>query len=232
MKRTDFTMKSMIKNLAYHFGADVCGIGSVERFENAPVGFSPLDLYDKCRTVIALGIALPKGLYEVQPRLIYGHFNSNICTILDDIEMKFAKELEARYGCIAVPIPCDGPTEYWDAENMTSKGPMSMRHAAVLCGLGSIGKSSLLINPEYGNRLTIGVVLTDLELESDELQPDMCIEGCSKCIDNCPGNAIADKEVHQKSCRLNAFGKTARGIGTVECNKCRTVCPMRFGKSN
>ncbi|AEV67410.1 epoxyqueuosine reductase [Acetivibrio clariflavus] len=222
-------MKRAIKELAYQLGADVCGVGSIDRFENAPTGFSPLDLFDKCKSVIALGVALPKALYEVSPRLLYGHFNSKICSILDDIELKFAKELEKRYNCLAVPVPCDTPYEYWDAENMTAKGLISMSHTAVLCGLGSIGKSSLLINPEYGNRLTIGTVLTDLELESDDLQPDLCIDGCSKCIDNCPVQAIADKRVNQKLCRQNIFGKTARGFDTVNCNKCRTKCPMRFG---
>lgn len=225
-------VKREIKELAYQLGADVCGIGSIDRFKNAPTGFSPLDLFDKCKSVIALGIALPKALYEVSPRLLYGHFNGRISSILDDIELKFSKELEEKYNCLAVPVPCDAPNEYWEAENMTAKGLISMRHTAVLCGLGSIGKSALLINPEYGNRLTIGTVLTDLELESDDLQQDLCIDGCSRCIDNCPVQAIADKSVNQKLCRMNTYGKTARGFDTVNCNKCRIGCPMRFGKTN
>ncbi len=222
-------MERDIKELAYQLGANVCGIGNIERFKDAPTGFSPLDLFDRCKSVIALGIALPKGLYEVPPRLLYGHFNRNMPAILDNIAMNLAKELEKRYNCIAVPVPSDTPNEYWDAENLTAKGLISMRHTAVLCGLGSIGKSSLLINPEYGNRLTLGAVLTDLVLEPDDLQPDLCIEGCNRCVDSCPVHAIADKQVNQKFCRLNTYGKTARGFGTVDCNKCRTVCPIRFG---
>lgn len=27
----------------------------------------------------------------------------------------------------------------------------------------------------------------------------------------------------------NFIKKTARGFDTVDCNRCRTVCPMRFG---
>ena len=76
-------MEKHIKNIALQYGADVCGIGSIDRFENAPEGFSPLDLYNKCKSVIAVGIALPKGLYEVDSRLTYGHFNAEVCTILD-----------------------------------------------------------------------------------------------------------------------------------------------------
>lgn len=222
-------MENYIKETAYKYGADVCGIGSVDRFENAPDGYSPLDLFDKCQSVIAVGIALPKGLYEIEPRLLYGHFNNEICTVLDHLDLKLSKELERKYHCLAVPVPCDAPNEYWDAKSMTAKGLISMKHAAVQCGLGSIGKNSLFIHPEYGNRLVLGVVLTDMELKSDPLQADLCIPGCKRCIENCPAEAITEGTVNQKSCRLHSYGKTARGFDTVDCNRCRTVCPMRFG---
>ena len=39
-------MENYIKAAAYKLGADVCGIGSIDRFKNAPAGFSPLDLFD------------------------------------------------------------------------------------------------------------------------------------------------------------------------------------------
>ena len=222
-------MEKFIKETAYRYGADVCGIGNIDRFENAPTGYSPLDLFEQCKSVIAVGIALPKGLYEIAPRLIYSHFNAEVCTILDLIELNLAKEIEKKFHCLAVPVPCDAPNEYWDAERMTAKGLISMKHTAVLCGLGSIGKSSLLINPEYGNRLTIGAVLTNLELKPDSVQPDLCITGCRRCIDSCPVQAIQEGSVDQKRCRLNTYGKTARGFDTVDCNNCRSVCPMRFG---
>lgn len=224
-------MELNIKEKAYMLGADVCGIGNIDRFENAPEGFSPLDLFENCKSVISLGIALPKGTYAVAPRLLYGHFNAKICTTLDEISLKLSKEIEKMYNCLAVPVPCDAPNEYWEADNMTAKGLISMKHTAVMCGLGSIGKSSLLINEEYGNRLIIGAILTDLELSPDPVQPDQCIPGCHKCIDSCPVQAIKDGTVTQKLCRINSYGKTARGFDTVDCNKCRIVCPMRFGKA-
>ena len=222
-------MEKYIKKVALQYGADVCGIGSIDRFENAPEGFSPLDLYSKCKSVIAVGIALPKGLYEVDSRLMYGHFNAEICTILDNLELKLAKEIERTFNCKAVPVPCDAPYEYWDGEKLTGKGLISMKHTAVLCGLGSIGKSSLLLNRKYGNRLTVGAVLTDLELEADPIQPDLCIPGCRKCLDSCPVQAIKDGSVEQKLCRPNTYGETARGFDTVDCNNCRVVCPMKYG---
>lgn len=56
-------MEKYIKATAYKYGADVCGI------------------------------ALPKGLYEIEPRLIYSHFNMEVCTMLDHLTLKLAKEM-------------------------------------------------------------------------------------------------------------------------------------------
>jgi len=79
-------------------------------------------------------------------------------------------------------------------------------------------------------KLNVGAILTNLNLKSDELCENICIEKCTKCIDNCQASTIADNHVNQKLCRLNTYGKTNRGFDTVDCNKCRMICPMRYGK--
>ena len=128
-------------------------------------------------------------------------------------------------------MPCDNPYEYWDEDKLEGKGLISMKHTAILCGIGALGKNTLLLNPKYGNELTIGAILTDLDLKSDDLCENTCMKECHKCIENCPVGAIQDGKVVQKLCRNNAYGKTKRGFDTVECNKCRKVCPMRYGKN-
>ena len=70
--------KDEIREKILGLGADVCGFGGMERFIEAPVDFRPTDLYTDCKSVIAVGIALPKGLLRVEPRLIYGHFNADV----------------------------------------------------------------------------------------------------------------------------------------------------------
>jgi len=104
-----------------------------------------------------------------------------------------------------------------------------MKHAAVQAGLGTLGKNTLLMHKEYGNRLTIGVVLTNLAIGLDELAGSICIEGCRLCIDSCPVGALNGESVKQKACRPNAYGKAKRGFDTVDCNQCRMICPRRFG---
>lgn len=223
-------MKEAIREWILARGADACGFAAVGRFADAPAGFSPCDLFAACKSVIVIGVALPKGLAQVSPRLLYGHFNALSCARTDEISFAAAKEIETRYGCAAVPLPCDGPYEYWDEARRHGRGLLSMKHAAQRAGLGTMGKNTLLLNPVYGNRLTVGAVLTDLALASDELCESQCIPGCTKCVDSCPVRAISGGSVDQSLCRAHTYGKTARGFDTVDCNACRTACPLRYGK--
>lgn len=222
-------MESKVKQVIFSYGADVCGISNIERFSLAPEGFSPRDIFEECRSVIVFGKALPKGLTKVDSRLIYAHYNSFIRDEVDQIALRGAKFMEETFRAMAVPMPCDSPYEYWEKETLTGKGLISMKHAAALCGLGQLGKNSLLLNPKYGNLLTVGAIFTDLELQSDEQCENICIKGCTKCIDVCPAHAIQDGKVNQTLCRKNTYGKNERGFDTVNCNVCRTVCPRRYG---
>lgn len=224
-------MKNKIKEIVYNLGADVCGIANIDRFAEAPKGFHPTDIFTDCKSVIVFGVALPKGLLNVDPTVLYSHYNDFICQQVDRIALKTAKRIEEDLSGFAVPLPCDGPYEYWDSEKMEGRGTLSMKHAAVLAGLGCIGKSTLLLNVKYGTLLTIGAVLTNLDLLSDELAKNICKEGCQLCIENCPANALDGTVANQLKCRKNTYGKTARGFDAVYCNKCRAVCPMKYGNT-
>lgn len=224
-------IKEKLKAYIASLGADICGVANIDRFEGAPKGFHPTDIYSECKSVIIFGIALPKGLTKVEPRLIYGYFNYDICKTIDLIAFKAAKELERNYHATAVPMPSDGPYEYWDADKKEGRGLISMKHAAVLAGLGNLGKSTLLLNEQYGNLLILGAVLTDLDLPSDPLSQSICLENCRLCIDHCPSGALDGSSANQYRCRMNTYGTNARGYDTVNCNSCRMICPMRYGRS-
>ena len=99
--------KEVIREKIIGLGVDVCGFGGVERFAEAPINFRPIDLYPDCKSVIAVGIALPKGLFRVESRLIYGHFNADVVHKVDEIVFSAAKIIEKEYDGICVPIPSD-----------------------------------------------------------------------------------------------------------------------------
>lgn len=223
-------MESEIKQLILSLGADVCGIADIDGFSTAPAVFSPSDLFKDCKSVIVFGIALPQGITKANTRLVYGYYNSLAFSEIDRISLRGAKALERQWGDKAIPIPCDNPYEYWDSETSTGKGLISMKHAAVIGGLGTLGKNSLLLNPEYGNLLVLGAILFERKLQADKPSEDICIKNCKKCIESCPVQAIHHGKVNQRLCRQNAYGKTSRGFDTVDCNRCRFVCPMKYGK--
>lgn len=223
------SMKETIRSLALSMGADICGFADMDRFANAPDGFSPKDIFTDCQSVVTIGVALAKGLLMISSRLVYQYYNELILTQIDQIALRLAKEIEYRYGCTAVPVPCDTPYEYWDAEHSEGRGLISMRHAAVYSGIGTLGKNTMVLNRDFGNLLNIGLILTDLSLPSDALAASICIQSCTKCVDSCPVSAIRNGSVIQKLCREYTCGKTARGYETLECNLCRTVCPLVFG---
>ena len=42
-----------IKEIMFALGADLCGIASIDRFDNAPKGYHPLDVLPTCKSVIS-----------------------------------------------------------------------------------------------------------------------------------------------------------------------------------
>jgi epoxyqueuosine reductase QueG len=223
-------MKEKIRSIFLSLGADICGFANIDRFSEAPAGFSPSDVYTECKSVIVIAKALPKGLSKVSPRIIYNQFNNVGLAEVDRISYLGASEIEREFGCTAVPVPSDGPYDYWDEEKLEGRGTISMKHAAMLAGLGTLGKSTMLINSKYGNMINIGVVLTDIDLESDPPAEEMCKKGCSLCINSCPVKALDGVTANQTLCRPHAYGTNARGFDVVNCNVCRVVCPRAYGK--
>ena len=220
--------EEQIKRIILDRGADLCGIASIDRFADTPVGFHPSDIYKECKSIIVFAKRLPKGLAYVNPRIIYNHTNNLGKNVVDIITYESAISIE-QLGFVAVPLPCDSPYEYWEKDNLKGKGLLSMRHAAVLAGLGSIGKNTLLISRHYGNFLTLGAILTDLDLQSDPLSEELCLENCRLCLDNCPVKALDGKTANQKLCRPHTYTTNDRGFDVVNCNVCRTICPRKFG---
>lgn len=223
-------MVEAIKKIFLELGADVCGVANVTAFDGAPEGFRPTDIYPACKSVIVFAKPLPKGSVVVNPRIVYERFNEMGKIELDRIAYHAASRIEATYrDAVVVPIPGDNPYDSWNPEKMEGRGLISMKHAAALAGIGTIGKSTLLLNRRYGNLLGLGAVLTNLDLPTDPPAETVCLKNCRVCIDQCPVHAISEHGVNQQLCRKQAYGTNSRGFSVVNCNKCRAACPRVFG---
>jgi epoxyqueuosine reductase len=76
---------------------------------------------------------------------------------------------------------------------------------AQLAGLGSFGKNSLIINPNYGPWFRIQTVLTDAELVPDHpFEQDLCGD-CQECMEACPVRALAPYNVDADKCILGRY---------------------------
>lgn len=217
----------LIKEMAYSFGAEVCGIGNIERFKNSPKGFHPLDIYTEAKSVIVFGVHFSASLFEVNTNAPYTFVKKRSVEVLDNISIKLAMNIESKgYG--AIPIPSDEPYEYWNSENKHGRGILSLKHLAEAAGVGFIGKNTLLVNEKYGNRLYLGAVVTNVELEADALTDNLCPDSCNACIKACPQSALDGITINQKKCREKCASSTPGGGFIYSCNICRKVC--RFAK--
>ena len=101
-------------------------------------------------------------------------------------------------------------------------------------GLGEIGRMGLLMTPQQGPRVRIGVVTTDVELAVDHRQPDPSVidfcSVCKKCAQNCPSKSIpqGERETIDGTLRWKINADNCflywNVVGT-DCAKCMAVCP-------
>jgi epoxyqueuosine reductase len=222
---------SQVKRLAVELGADLCGVAPVERFEKAPQGFHPRDLFPQTRSVVVVAKRMPEGPFYCTTSMIpYTIVMGVTLTEVLRISCLLGARIEREAGVVAMPMPGD-PYDYWDEQQREGKGLLSLRHAGWLAGLGVLGKNTLLTNAQYGNRLSLGAVLLDIELEGDPMiDSSFCPATCHLCIDTCPVGALTGVKVTQKLCRSHSVGKTKKNEPIYTCNACRKTCPNGPGR--
>jgi epoxyqueuosine reductase len=216
-----------IKQRARDLGAEAVGIGSVERFGQAPEGFHPGDILSGARSVVVFGKEIPNFLSTAKAHAPFTLARNRTVSLLDDIALQLTLEI-GQAGGLAIPIPAAEPYEYWDDARRHGRGILSLKHAAEIAGLGRIGKNTLLINEKFGNRLWLGAVVTDLELQPDPPAKQLCVGTCVKCLEACPQSALDGVTIDQKKCR-EIVGSCSEGGGWYyACFKCRIACPFAY----
>ena len=220
------TSREQIRQWAFELGADLCGVAPVERFEKAPQGFHPRDLFPPTRSVVVVAKRMPEGpFYCTTSTIPYTIVMNVVLTDVLRISCLLGARIEREADVVAMPVPGD-PYDYWDEQQLEGKGLLSLRHAGWLAGLGVLGKNTLLTNARYGNRISLGAVLLDVELEGDPMvDSSFCSPTCHRCIDACPVGALNGVKVTQKLCRTHSQGKTKKDEPIYICNACRKICP-------
>lgn len=220
-----------IRSLVRKMGADLCGIAPVERFNKAPQGFSPRDIYNETRSVLVFAKRLPVECLYAQSCIPYTHANSVVTRQVDRLSIELSLALQDS-GIPNVPIPSDDPYEHWDDQRQHGRAILSLRHAGRLAGLGNLGRNTLLITPEFGNMVQIGAVLTAGVFDYDDVADyEVCPPGCRICLDSCPQFALDGITVNQKQCRPLSTFRNTKGYVLKKCRRCREACPRATGFS-
>jgi len=218
-----------VKELLISLGADLCGIAPLDRFSEAPEGFHPLDVFPDCKSVISFACRFPAAALSCPSSAVHTRLRNSLAAKSDAIALDLCIELE-RAGIYAVPIPSN--ESVWDAKTGRNRSVVSLKHAAQAAGLGTIGRHSLLITPEFGSMVCLGAVLTNAELEADSLLASVCTN-CDLCVKACPVHALAGSELNQGACWDHAFGDDPEtGRWAITCHKCRDACPHNLGAKN
>lgn len=227
--------KEEIKALAKSLGADVVGIASMDRFEGAPKQMDPRYIMPEAKSMIVMGFRVMRGsmrgieegtFFSNYSAMGYGGLTYNYIPMT---VINLCKHIEDE-GYEAIPI---GHQSDWRGihndgslkKNFSvpvKKGlpqpdvMIHLRIAAYLAGLGEIGYSKMLLTPEFGPRVRIGVVLTEMELEPDPIYdgPKLCNK-CMACVRACPGQCISET----KTVKVTLAGHEVEW-GDIDVAKC------------
>lgn len=166
-----------------------------------------------------------------KPTHTYFHHYRSVNTLIDNITLRTSLLIQ-DYGYLAMAIPASQTVKTGDDPYT---GIFQHKTAARLSGMGWIGKNALLITPEFGPRVRLGTVITNMPLQEEaRLLEDGC-KSCTLCRDACPAHAIQGHNwdislsradiVNAEACSIYMKEKFKLiGRGSV-CGICMRVCP-------
>jgi epoxyqueuosine reductase len=178
-----------IKAKARELGADLVGIA-----DGATIDASHITELDAGRVIV-----LAKRLNEGVARISrwndrHKYYNDELAlTHLEETSLELVYWLEdCGYPALIVPPTHVDPAGYRDlpAEHMQTL--LSVPHAAVEAGLGTLGLNLQLLTPEYGPRVVLTAVLCSVDVACDRPMAQALCRGpaCGRCLKTCPGDAV------------------------------------------
>jgi epoxyqueuosine reductase QueG len=213
-----------VKEYGISAGASTVGIAKAKDFGAALEGFRPSDVLAGCLYVVVLGSPFPKEALRGSS-VEYTEIRNAMLEKMNGAAKEVAKKIKKDGYNVKVINGADTKSV-----NGKPYGPISLKHAAELAGLGVINRNYLLTSPEYGNLLWLSAVLTDADLMPDEKAGYTICDNCDICVRVCSSKALENADSFgYKECSGTCF-KKIDGKWQLVCFLCRHVCPYRFGK--
>jgi len=224
-----------LKSFSSSLGADIFGVASAERYtEEFPDKPSPFTFVPDAKSIVVIGMAFLRATMStvlrpelsglkskaaesvtggVRPlgaeRYFLGEENGLLTQETEWIGYQLTRRLE-REGHRAFYFAA------YKQDRRYRTALFYMTPALYLAGMGTMGLNCCVLTPEYGPRVFVNAVITNLELPSGApLENDACTR-CGKCVEACPSNAL-DGEGWKNVYRCAAYGC---------CGTCLAICPV------
>ena len=214
-------MQNQLKQFALELGADVIG------FCKLPEELAPRNLCYAVSFGVKLSDAILKTIENAPSFAYFQHYRA-ANALLDQIAFRLGREIE-KLGFSAFPVAA---SQSLGKEN-PYRGVIPHKTAAVLAGLGFVGKSGLFLSTKYGSKLRLATVLTDMPLKSELPVIENGCGDCTLCKAACPAGAIfgdkpttnGERNFDPEKCSRYMKEKFQQiGRGSV-CGICIKVCP-------
>jgi len=232
------SLKDELEKMAEELGADLFGVADLTVAQNF-ICEQGGEYLRKFPRAISIGIRLLDAIVDElcnheDPIVVFTYkalYNS-VNSRLDHIALLLAKRIQEK-GYQAYPIPASQTIDY-----RKLIGAFSHKLAANLSGLGWIGKSCLLITPNYGPRVRLATILTNAPLKPGSPIDEKCYD-CIECVEICPVKAFTGAKFNPSEPREVRFNaklcrdyteKRKEKLGEGLCGLCVYICP--YGKSS
>ncbi len=203
-----------VKRMALELGADLVGIAGAETLNKFPPDpkwpQTPERISPYCKSVIVIVHRIPVAVFRAKSNIPVQYMDMLVLRRMDKIAHRLAERLEAAGHPSFVTAAQETDWNYKRA----SYGRLSTRHLGIEAGLGTIGLEVNILTPEYGPRVYLTGVLTELDLEPDAtITEQVCIgESCSRCLYSCPSDAVLHFGIDKRACATEA---QEFGYGTI-----------------
>jgi epoxyqueuosine reductase QueG len=216
------TPYAKLKDIAISSGISAFGTGYIDDLR-AHFNALPLEQTEGLTYGISIGVrvseAILKGIITA-PTRHYLHHYKMLNLLLDQTALRLSLAIQDM-GYRALPIPA---SQIIDWEKQTAH--LSHKMIALRAGIGWIGRNNLLVHPEFGSKIRLATVLTDMPLKTEPRVEKDC-GNCRRCIEVCPVSAIGEtyEQWNKSACleKLRYFAK-AHNIGQYICGLCVKVC--------
>jgi epoxyqueuosine reductase QueG len=220
---------AQVKDKARALGVDLVGIADGAQLEanppNAKDPRRPSDITDHdSGRVIVLAKRVSSGATRIAAwNDRHKYYNDELAlSLLEEASLELVYWLEDNgYPAIIVPPTHVDPWRYNDNPREHQTTLLSLPHAAVEAGLGTLGLNLQLLTPEYGPRVILTAVLSSIEVEPDRRREDaLCLgPSCGRCLKACPGDTVRHWDRDWETCDTyrspNGFAKLTDHVARI-----------------